>query len=295
VTRRLSVERIAPWVARVAWLLVAVIGGAAIQGAVDGRSAAVRWTASTGGWAAWAIVMGCLLIAAVRSLTVVRIGAPLGVVAAVAAGIGGATAVQLIALVLPLFVTLAAVYTAEFGRAFVQASAYGDEQRYPLRPPAGVLVAAIVLWLAWAAAVVGAPLLVAARSWIAGVVLAVVAVAGLVLLVPRWHLLTLRWLVFVPAGLVVHDPVVLADTLSVRRTDVTRIGLAPGDTGAADLTGPASGYAVQVETATPTTAVFAPTRADPSGRAVHMTAFLICPSRPGRALAGAADNTLPVG
>ena len=36
----------------------------------------------------------------------------------------------------------------------------------------------------------------------------------------RWHQLSRRWLVFVPAGLVVHDPVVLAETLMVPRRQI---------------------------------------------------------------------------
>ncbi len=124
--------------------------------------------------------------------------------------------------------------------------------------------------------------------------LCVLALAGAVLLGPRWHRLSLRWFVLVPAGVVVHDPVVLADTFPLRTAQVASIRLAAADTEAADLTGPASGYAVEVATTESVTAVFAFTPAEPNGKAIHLRSFLIAPSRPGRALRSARARGLPV-
>ena len=98
---------------------------------------------------------------------------------------------------------------------------------------------------------------------------------------------------FVPAGLVVHDPVVLADTLMLRTRQVGRIRLAPADTEAADLTGPASGYALEISTTESVSAVFAFTPSEPDGKAIHLTAVLVSPSRPGEALLLAREHGLP--
>ena len=239
--------------------------------------------------------MLALVVASVRTLTVVRIGAPLAVGVTLAAGLAGADALNLAGLGAPAAVAILAVFAAEFGRAFIQASAYGDEDRFPLRAPAAVMMAAVSTWILWAASVMTGPMLLAARSWVAGAVLTVIAVAGLILLGPRWHRLARRWLVLVPAGVVLHDPVVLADTVSLRSAQIARIRLAPDDTDAADLTGPASGYALEVQTTETITAVFAFTPKEPNGRAIHLTGFLVCPSRPGLALAAAARRGLPVG
>jgi len=289
------ITRWLPWVARVSWVLVAVVGGQAIEAAVDGRSAAVRWVAGVGGWAAWGVVLAAMLIASVRSLTIVRVGAPVSAAVAVAVVVAGVSAAELLSFVVPAAITLLVVFTAEFGRSFVQASAYGDEDRFPLRPPAAVGVAAVVTWMVWAAMIVAGPVLVAARSWIVGVPLTMLALVGTLVLAPRWHRLSRRWLVLVPAGIVLHDPVVLADTLSLRTNQVRRMRLAPEATEAADLTGPASGYAVEIETIGTVTALFAFTPKEPNGRAIHLTAFLVSPSRPGQALAAAAARRLPVG
>ena len=288
------VARLSPWVARVAWIVVAVIGGSAVDAAVDGRSSAVAWMAAVGGWGLWAVAALGLAIASTWSLTVVRVVVPLALVATVGAGIGGATAVDLVLLGGPAIIAAAAVATAEFGRQWVQASAYGDEERFPLRVPAGAGLAAIVSWIVWAPALIAGPLLLAAESWLAGALLTLLAVAGVVLLGPRWHRLSLRWFVLVPAGVVVHDPVVLADTFPLRTAQVASIRLAPADTQAADLTGPASGYAVEIATTESVTTVFAFTPSEPNGRAIHLRSFLIAPSRPGRALRSARARGLPV-
>lgn len=283
-----------PWVARLAWVLVAVLGGAALESAVDERSSAVRWTVAVGGWTLFAAVAVALLIPSVRSLTVTRLGAPLSAVAAGIAAVAGAPGTDVALLAVPAIVAIAAMFTAEFGHWMVQASAYGDEDRLPLRSPVPAGTAAVITWVVWAAAVVGGPLALAAANWIVGIPLTLVAIAATALIGPRWHKMSRRWLVLVPAGLVVHDPVVLADTLMVRTDQLIGIGLARNDTVAADLTGPASGYAVQIDTSENVSTVFAFTPQDPNGKAIHMTGFLVAPSRPGQALKLAAARRLPV-
>lgn len=283
-----------PWVARVAWILIAVVGGAAIESAVDGRSAAVRWTAAITCWTLWAVVALALAIASTATLTVARVGTPLALVAAGVTAVAGAPAVDVALLAAPAALATLAVLSADFGRRYVQASAYGDEQRFPLRAPAAAGVAAVVAWVLWAAAVTAGPLLLAAEQWVLGALATLAAVGLTVVLVPRWHRLSRRWFVLVPAGAVVHDPVVLADTLALRRAQIGLLRLAPADTGAADLTGPASGYAVEVSTTESITALFAFTPKEPNGRAIHLRAFLVAPSRPGEALRAARDRGLPV-
>jgi len=98
----------------------------------------------------------------------------------------------------------------------------------------------------------------------------------------------------VPGLRVFYDPVVLADTLMVKTDQILGLGLARTETEAADLTGPASGYAVQVDTSETVSTVFAFTPQEPNGRAIHMTGFLIAPSRPGEALRCAAVRGLPI-
>jgi hypothetical protein len=255
----------------------------------------VRWTAAIGGWTVWAVVALALLIPSVRSLTLVRLLTPIALLASIVAAWSGAAVLDAVALAAPAAITVGAVFTAEFGRWMVQASAYGDEVRLPLRVPAAVGAAAGLAWLLWAIALLAGPLALAAGNVWFGVPLSLVALLGAVLLGPRWHRLSRRWLVLVPAGIVLHDPIVLADTLMLRTDQLASMRLAPADTGAADLTGPASGYAIEVTTNETVTTVFAFTPSEPNGRAIHLTGFLVAPSRPGEALRIAAERRLPVG
>ncbi len=99
------------------------------------------------------------------------------------------------------------------------------------------------------------------------------------------HRLTRRFAVIVPAGLVLHDHVLLTDTVLFRRAMVDNVGLAPADTTALDLTGGAPGLAVEVRLTHEVPIGVAPSRLGEAARAVAVDALLFAPSRPGRLLA----------
>ena len=272
------------WAARAAWLAVAVVGGGAIGDSLDGRSRAVQVAGTTGAWIGWAVGAGALAIASVAALTVARAAVPCSLVVAAAALIGGADAGSTIQLVVPAAAACALVGSAEFGRVYIQASAYGDEERFGLRPPWGYLAACATSWSVAATAIVAAPLAWAGAAWIAAIVTTAVAAVALFALPVRWHQLSRRWFVIVPAGVVVHDPVVLNDTLMMLRRTVAAVRLdeqgAASQT-AADLTGPTPGLRVEIQLVDPTAAVVAATPADPGGRARRLTSLVISPTRPG--------------
>jgi hypothetical protein len=94
---------------------------------------------------------------------------------------------------------------------------------------------------------------------------------------------------------VVHDSLVLGETLMVHRPNVASARLAVAGTEAADLSGPAAGHAVEVAVREPVLALLPASAAHPTGRAIHMRAFLVAPTRPGRALRAMASSRLPVG
>jgi hypothetical protein len=130
---------------------------------------------------------------------------------------------------------------------------------------------------------------------VVGVVLTVASVAFSVFLLPRFHRLSRRWVVLVPAGFVLHDHVVLAETVMFPARTLTRARLALADTEAADLTGPAGGHAVEVTLAESTTVVLTGARDAPGGRALHVLAFLVAPTRPGQLLRAVGERSIPTG
>ena len=283
-----KVERIAPWILRLLWLLTGLTGSGALDSVVDGRGGPGIAVARSVLGLGWIAGVAAMTVPAVRSLTAVRVIVPLAVPATVAMWIAGADQIEAVLAVGSASVTTIVACSAELGRAFVQASAYGAEDRHLLRPPAAYLAAAILSWTLAAAGLTAGVALSSDERWAIGVPVAVGGIAVGAWSVPRWHRLARRWFVIVPVGLVVHDHLVLAETLMLRRSDIAAVRLAPAATEAADLTGPAGGHALEITTTGPVTAVFAGTPREPGGRAIHLTGCLVAPSRPGRALAAAA-------
>lgn len=286
------------WAARAAWLLVALVGGAAVGDALDGRSRAVQLTGTALAWAGFAAGAVALAVPGVVTLTLVRVVVPAAPVAAAFVVAAGADPGAVIALVVPAVAAAALVASAEVGRAYLQASAYGDEVRFGLRPPLGYLVASGLTWLLLISALVVAPIAWAGRAWAAAAVATVAAAAGLVLLPRRWHQLSRRWLVLVPAGVVIHDPVVLADTVMLRAVTITSVGLdelGAASARAADLTGPTPGVAVEIHLREPATVVLAPRPGHRDGQVIHAAGLVVSPTRPGAVLKAAAARRLPVG
>lgn len=278
-----------PWLFRLLWVVLPVTVGGAVASALDDSGRAAQLTAASALWVGWLVVLVASLVPSTLSLTAVRLSAPVPLALGAAAWVADgpdplALGVSAAALVVGLSAPLAAL--------FVQGSAYGDETRLLLRTPGLLLLGPVpVAWLAFAAGLTAGPLLLTAGQWAAGVPLTVVGVAVAVLVARSVHQLSRRWLVFVPAGLVVHDPLGLVDSLLVRRQDLRSVGPAPADTQALDLTQRALGLAVEVRL---TRALPVTLRVGRAERPQVSDAVLVAPLRPGRALAEATRRRLPV-
>ena len=278
------------WGPRIFWVAVGVAGAWSIGDALDGRSTAVRTTIMIAAWLVWGIGVVALVVPSTLGLAVMRMVSALCCGAAALSWIAGASPIRGAVFVACALICGFLVGGADFGQQCVQASAYGDEQRFLLRPPAAFLPPIAVAGLAWVAAVLAAPLLLATGRWIIGMSVAVVGALLSLLLVPRFTALARRWLVFVPAGVVVHDQVVLGETLMVPRAELDGIDLALAGTEAADFTGPAAGHAVEVCLRSMGNALLAPTKASPRGTALHMQSFIVAPTRPGLVLRASRDQ-----
>ena len=283
------------WVERLLWIAAGVTTAMSVGDAVVHRSGAMRLTSAIVVWSVFGLVVLAVMVPSALGLTVVRTAAPLAVVGAVSSWIGGASPVVGAAAVGLAAVHTAFALSADVGGAFVQASAYGNERRFLLRAPFAYLVPLVVSWLVWCALLVAAVLVLGASRWLVGGLLGAAALVLGRFVITRYHRLSRRWLVIVPAGVVVHDHLVLGETTMVTRSNVLAMRLALADTVAADFTGPASGHAIEVEVREMITALLAPTRRAPRGTALHVQAFIIAPSRPGLALTYATEQRLPVG
>lgn len=290
-----TLDRLLPWSLRLIWVIVLVAGGSAIDGATADARPALAATVRYGALLFWVAGVVAMAIPAVVSLTAVRIIVPAAVPVAVAALTVGTDTTRGVLFLAVALVSTMLVLSADLGRIYVQASAYGEEDRHLLRPPVAYAIASFVTWSICVALLTAGPLAIADGQWIIGLVSTVAGVGTTALGWPRWHRLARRWFVVVPVGVVIHDQLVLAETMMLRRQELASIRLAPAGTEAADLTGPAAGHAVEISTIEPTVAIFAATPKQPRGNAIHLRACLIAPTRPGRALRAAAARRLPVG
>lgn len=268
--------------------------GAQLADALDDHSGAVRTTASVIAWTAWAAIVVALLIPRTVSLTALRLVAPAVPAAAVwAAVVAGLDAVAAVGLSVG-FAVAALALSALVGDVFVDGSSYGPERRVGLRVPTVLLVGpAPAAWTVAVTGVLAGPLLLAARQWVAGGIALVVGVPMAAAAVRAIHQLSRRWLVFVPAGLVVHDLSVLREPVLLPRALIAAFGPAPVESAAValDLTRSAPGLALRLALHEPLDLVLAGSAQD----SVTTTEMLVAPSRPGATLAEAAARRIPIG
>ena len=274
------------WAARAVWAAVGML--APWDTVADGRTAAVSAVLRTWGWTSWLAVMVALFVPAALSLTAVRTLAP--AVAVTAFFMGNPV------WAFPAVVMLRVLLSRDVADVLVQGSAYGAETRFALRTPVPYLAPAVLVWSALVATTVGGSLLLAAGNPAAGIP---VTAAGALLAwkVPvRLHRLSRRWLVVVPAGLVVHDHLVLGETMMVRRDHLGAVTLqeSPGDE--ADLTGAVPGRRVRIVMTQPDKIILAPITMRTLGttEALHVVSFAVAPLR-AAAAASAAGAVLSPG
>jgi hypothetical protein len=287
--RRWSTASLVTWAFRAVWASLPFAAAPALAHVFRNASRPVQIVGSAGLWLGWIVVLTASLVPTTVSLTVVRLVSPGAVVAAFVSATRHASTVAIIGAVVVAIVAVSLAYSAEFGGVFIQGSAYGDETRFPLRPPGPLVVGPLPLgWALVATAIVSGPLLLAARTYLLGAAVTAFGVALAWLFGRRCHRLARRFVVLVPAGIVVHDHLVLSDTSMFRKSDVASVGLALDRTEAADLTGKALGNAVEIVLKDFDTVVLAGTPKKPGGTALHVLSVLVSPSRPGRMLTEAA-------
>ena len=177
---------------------------------------------------------------------------------------------------------------------FVNGSSYGDEVRVPLRPPGPLLLGPIPLaWLLLSATVIFPPLLIASKRVLFGVVFAAVGVICCTFAYRSLSSLAKRWLVFVPAGLVLHDGMVVADPFLLRRTGIKEIKPASVDAQGKDLTLSSLGLAVEVLLVEAADLSLQMNPLAPP-ETTHIDSFLVAPSLVSLTLEEAKRRSIPV-
>jgi hypothetical protein len=283
-------ERLLPWLVRGLWAGLPFTTGPALADALDAASRPVQLVASTLLWLGWAAGMVAAFAPHPLALTTLRVVAPAAVVAALGAALGDHPSALALAWAA---VACAWAFAPAIGAACVNGPVYPNERRFLLRPPGPLLAGPLPL--AWALSVAGiaaGPLLLAAKQWVVGGLLLLVGWPLAGLLLKSIHNLARRWAVFVPAGVVLHDPVVLFDPTLFRRQDITAFRPATADdTGSYDLSQRAPGLGIQMELDEMTTVtLLKPGKRE--GVAIHATGVRFTPTRPGAVIEEARRRRL---
>ena len=266
------------WVLAALWAALPFTAGPSLAAALDGAGGPVRTVASLLLWAGWSVGVGATLILHPVGLTALRLLAPAALAATLAAAIDGHASALAVGWAA---VTCGWALSPGFGLLCVNGPAYANERRFLLRAPGPLLFGPLlVVWALTVAGLCAGPLLLAGRRWVPGALAALVGIPLAVLLMRSLHNLSRRWVVFVPAGMVLHDPVTVREPLLFRRQDVVVLSPAPASSEALDLTQRAPGLALELVLEKP----YALTLMKPGqklGRAVETNRLLFTPTRPG--------------
>lgn len=280
-------ERIVLWMLRVAVAALPLTVGAALS---DWLSTAVKYDIPVviAGWLVWAALLMTTIVPNPLSRTVAHI---LGLVVAVSALlIPQARTTPLDTL--NAFITYALVLLPPANAWWINGTAYPNERRYMLRIPSLITLGPLALSYVVTIGVPAAALFALAEGkffWFAAVLL--VGTPMFLICVRAIHQLGRRWIVFVPAGVVLHDPMSLTDPVLFQRGVIEKLSPAPVDTDALDLTQSALGMSIELDLTEKVSMVLAkPLGKTESGSSARL---MFTPARPGEVLAEAARRKLP--
>lgn len=295
-TPLLPIERWWPWILRAVWLTIPFTVGLLLSDVFSTRSSTVRLVAIAIAWSWWAVGLVSVLVPHPGGLVALRSGATAVLGATLWAvvdrsSIDGSSVLALSAAIVAFSVAL----WSETGHWCINGPAYANERRFLLRAPAVLLLGPIPLaGVFLAGATIAGPLLLASKSWLFGGVCLVAGVAIAVIVARALYAQCRRFLVFVPAGLVVHDFDVLREPVLFKTPIVELMHAAPAGSDSLDLTANASGLALEVLLKEKVEITKVKNSRD-RGETGRTARFLIVPTLPGRLLRTAAARGLRVG
>lgn len=243
-------------------------------------------------WTAWGLTVAASMVPHPITLTTLRLSTPFLAAGAAWVAIEQQGALGLAGAALAL-ATLATGLSAVVADACIDGRSYGDERRFTLRTPAALLFGPVpVAWLVTAVGLVAGPLLISAKAWIIGVLVTVAGYGIAWLAIRSLHSLSLRFVVFVPAGVTLVDQLILVESILFTRSRIVRLGPALVDTDALDLSQNALGLVLEVETTDIVELAVKAGRKSASEVTTHSALFT--PSRPGAVLTEAARRNISV-
>ena len=285
------------WFLRLTWITLPLTAAPAIADSVTDWSDAPRAVVEVLLWTSWSLGVVAVLAPRPLSLTVLRTVAPLFVAVSALAALDAPFALAALAIVATGANAVLAA-SPPIALACAAGTAYGTELRHPLKVPPALLMGPLPLAVLFVGAgVAGGPLLLADGDYLLGGIALVVGFVVAGFLARSLHTLSRRWAILVPAGLVIVDPMTLADPVLFTREDTKLLEIAPREPPpepeAVDLRLGAvlTSVAIEAHDAIPIARALSNRR---GARLVTTPRALFAPVRPHELLGHAAERRLPV-
>lgn len=197
-------------------------------------------------WASWLLIFISTIVPSTLSLTLTRVFGPLFLTIAIYASSANPGSILQLANGSLFIILLGSIYSSKYSHIMINGSAYGSETRFLLKTPiAFLLLLALPVYALVIISSITAILTTKYHQSI-GLILLPATVAVWPFIVRFMNNLSRRWLVFVPAGLVLHDYLTIKTPVLMKKNNIDTI-TTYSQQDALDLTAGTSGYSSLIE------------------------------------------------
>ena len=280
---------------RIIWLSLPLLCGPSLADSFNDFKLLLRTTVSISLWVFWALILLSTLIATPVSLAVIRIGAPAAAALRLWSALETSGSFSGIIGLAAGAIAASVALSAPLGDRFSDGASYGDERRFLLRAPGPVLLLfGPLAWLTSLAGLTVGPILLLDKNFLLGSLISLCGFPLSVISSNAIYQLGRRWLVLVPAGILLHDHLSVGDPTLIPRNQLANFSPAKVETNALDLSQNSFGLSLEIQCSTPLSMMLKiGTRKTMNENSV-VESFLINPARPNVLLAEAQKRGLKV-
>ncbi|HJO40288.1 MAG: hypothetical protein QF837_02840 [Acidimicrobiales bacterium] len=288
-------ESVATGIMRVIWISLPLLCGPSLADSFNDFKLLLRTTVSISLWTFWVLILLSTLIATPISLAIIRIGAPAAAALSLWSALETSGSVSGIIGLAASVIAACVALSAPLGDRFSDGASYGDERRFLLRAPGPVLL--LLGPLAWLTSVAGltvGPILLLNKNFLFGSLISLCGFPLAALASNAIYQLGKRWLVLVPAGILLHDHLSVGDPTLIPRNQLANFSPAKVETNALDLSQNSFGLSLEIQCLTPLSMMLRTGTRKTTNETSIVESFLINPVRPNVLLAEAQKRGLRV-
>ena len=245
-------ESVTTGIMRVIWICLPLLCGPSLADSFNDFKLLLRTTVSISLWVFWVLILLSTFIATPISLAVIRIGAPAAAALSLWSALETNGSVSGIIGLVASTVAACVALSAPLGDRFSDGASYGDERRFLLRAPGPVLLLfGPLAWLTSLAGFTVGPILLLNKNFLFGSLISLCGFPLSVLASNAIYQLGKRWLVLVPAGILLLDHLSVGDPTLIPRNQLANFSPAKVETNALDLSQNSFGLSLEIQCLTP--------------------------------------------